>query len=106
MEILEADAHLLGQRPHRRVEGLGHVRQRDGLVGADHPERPFLEFEVAFGCFHQRRRHRLGLLDNGVGRDLERIAADHHAARAIGAAADLHLRGVALHVADLLERNA
>ena len=48
----------------------------------------------------------LALLDHLVGGELKRIAADHHAARAVGAAADRDLRGVALHIADLLERHA
>src|SRR5581483_5007242 len=48
----------------------------------------------------------LTLPDHGVGGAFQRAAADHGAARAVGAAADRHLRGVALHVPNLLERNA
>ena len=52
------------------------------------------------------RRHRLRLVDDGVGGFLERIAADLHAARAVGAAPDRHRVGVALHEADAAERHA
>ena len=46
------------------------------------------------------------LLDERVRRDLERAEPSHRAARAVGAAARLRLRGVALGVVDALEQHA
>src|SRR5262249_1669514 len=43
--------------------------------------------------------------DDGLARRLEGIASDDRAAGAIGAAADRYLGGVALHIADVFERD-
>ena len=103
---LEADTELFRHRSHRGVEGLRHLGQRNHLVGADHAERAVLEFEIAFGGFHHRSGHRLGFFDDRGGCDFQSIAADQRGARRIGAAADRHLVGIALDVADGLERHA
>ena len=58
------------------------------------------------GRLHERARHPLGALDDGVGRDAQRHAADHGAARRERAAAERDLRGIALDVVDGLERHA
>ena len=88
------------------MQRLGDRGQRQRAVGADDVEAAVLELEVAGRRFQHHRRHRLGLLDDGVGGALERVAADMHAARAVGAAPDRHLVGVALDEADDLERHA
>ena len=101
----EPDVEL--RRQHcRPVEALGDGGERQRAVGADDAEGAVLEFDVAGGGFQHHRRHRLGLFDDAVGGALERIAADLHAARAIGAAAERYGIGVALHEADVLERHA
>ena len=88
------------------MQRLRHRRQRQRAVGADDVEAAILEFEIACGCFQHHGRHGLGLLDDGVGGALERVAPDMHAARAIGAAADRNLVGVALNEADRIKRHA
>ena len=67
---------------------------------------PSAKIDVAGIGFHHIGGELLALFDDGIGRRLERIAADHHAARTIGAAADRDLRGVALHIADRFEGHA
>src|SRR5438105_3760011 len=52
------------------------------------------------------RRHRLRLLDDGVGGTLERRAAEHRAARSVRPAPERDGVGIALHEAHVLERHA
>ena len=58
------------------IERLGDLGERQRAVGADDVERTVLELDVAGRGFQHHRRHRLGLLDDGVGGALERVAAD------------------------------
>src|SRR5262249_38689058 len=55
---------------------------------------------------HHGGGDRLRFVDDAVRGALERAAADHRAARPVGAAPEADLRGVALHVADFFERHA
>src|SRR5215469_4998633 len=52
------------------------------------------------------RGEALAALDDLIGRRAQGVAAHHHAARAIGAAADRDLVGIGLGKADLLSRYA
>ena len=102
---LETDAEFVGERAHRRIGGLGHVGDGDRLVGADDAILAVLELDVRRVCLHQRGGQLLALRNDGLARRLQRIASDDRAAGAIGAAADRDLGGVALHVADVFERD-
>src|SRR5262249_61926541 len=55
---------------------------------------------------HQAAGELLAFAHDATAPHLECIAADHGAARAVSAAPDRHLGGVALHVANVFERNA
>jgi hypothetical protein len=98
----EPDAEL-GHRPHRRERCLGDFDEGDGLVGAGHLEVAALEFDVARVRLQHRGRHQLGLVDDRVRGSAQCTAANDRAARAVGAAPELHFGRVALHIADLLE---
>ena len=84
---LQAQAEF-EHRSGRRVERLGDVGHRHRLVGADHGELAVLELDVVVGRLQQRARHPLRLVDDGVGRDAQRHAADHGAAGRERAAAE------------------
>ncbi len=99
------DAEFVRERTHGRVSRLGHIEDADRLVGADDAQLPILEFHVGGVRLHQRGAHLPRFLDQGIARSLEGIAADDGAARAVGAAADRHASGIALHVADHFERH-
>ena len=103
---VEADTELAGQRTHRSIGGFRHVDQRDRLVGAGDPIAAVLELDVAGVGLHHGGGALLALLDHLIGGGFQRVAADHGRARAVGAAPDRHLGGIALHVADALERHA
>ena len=76
------------------------------LVGAGDGEFAVLELDVAFGGFEQMRGDLLGLGLDLVERLDDRRHADRAGARAIGAHAELHLVGIAVHDRDIVDRNA
>ena len=97
----EADLELRRQE-HRTVKRLGHGGQRQRAVGADDVEAAILEFDIAGCSLHHHRRHGFGFLDDSVSGALERIATNMHAARAVRAAPDRYLVGIALDETDRL----
>ena len=76
------------------------------LVGAGDGELAVLEFDVALGRLQHEGRDFLGLGLDLVERLDDRRHADRAGARAVGAHAELHLVGVAMHDRDILDRNA
>ena len=76
------------------------------LVGAGDGELAVLELDVAFGGFQHEGGDLLGLGLDLVERLDDRRHADRAGARAVGAHAELHLVGVAVHDRDVLDRNA
>ena len=96
----------LRRQHHRTMQGHRDRGERQRAIGADDAEAAVLEFDVAGRGLHHHCRHRLGLLDDGIGGAFERIAADMHAARPISAASDRHFVGVALDEADGVDRHA
>ena len=76
------------------------------LVGAGDGELAVLELDVAFRRLQHEGGDLLGLGLDLVERLDDRRHADRAGARAIGAHAELHLVGVAVHDGDVLERNA
>src|SRR4029078_8169949 len=85
------------------VEGFRHVHHAHAAVRTRNLEPAFLERQVLRRDFEQMRGEQLRLFDDDVPRHPQRAAAEHHAARSVGAAPDLYLVGIALHVADALE---
>src|SRR5262249_35136837 len=77
-----------------------------GLVGARDRELAVLEHDVAFGRLQHVGRDLLRLGLDLVERLHDRGDADRARARAIGAHTELHLVGIAVHDADVVERNA
>src|SRR5262249_6766919 len=76
------------------------------FVGARDRELAVLEDEVAFGRLQHVGRNLLRLGLNLVERLHDRGDADRARARAISAHAELHLVGIAVHDADVVERDA
>ena len=76
------------------------------LVGAGDGELAVLELDVAFGGLEHVGGDLLGLGLDLVERLDDRRHADRAGARAVGAHAELHLVGVAVHDRDVLDRNA
>ena len=93
-------------QPTGANERFARSTSADRLVGADHGELAVLELDVAGRGFQHVAGHLLGLLDHHLGGVLQRRAADGHAARAVGAAAEADLVGVALDHADGVEIDA
>ena len=75
-------------------------------VGAGHAEPAVLELDVALGRFEHMGRHLLALGDHLVERLGDGRHADGAGARAVGAHAELHLVGVAVDDADLIDGDA
>ncbi len=80
--------------------------QAADLVGAGDAELAVLELDVALGGFEHVGGDLLGLGLDLVERLDDRRHADGARARAVGAHAELHLVGVAVHDRDVVDRNA
>ena len=101
---------MSGSTPSGRlwpVEALQRdVRQADALVGALHVELSGAELDVVDVGLEQVRRDRLGLLDDLVGGQDQRLTADHERPRPVGVQALVGDLGVAVQDLDVLERHA
>src|SRR5260221_159214 len=90
----------------RHVGGEGHLAEGLLLVGAGDLEHAAVVLDVALGGLHQVRRDLLALGHPLVERLDDGGAADRDRARAVGAHAEQHLGGVAVHGLDLLHAEA
>ena len=90
----------------RREGRQRHLGDRGALVGALDGEPAVGELEVVDARLEQVRRQRLGLLDDLVGGQHQRLAADHQGPRAVGVQALVRDLGVAVQDLDVLEGHA
>ena len=98
----QADAQILWYAC-RTVERLCDIRKAHALVGAGDAEPAFVEFDIAGGRLHQMRRHQLCFFDHGERSLAQGRAAHQRRPRRKRSAAEGHLVGVALQVADGFE---
>ena len=82
------------------------IAESSRFVGAGDRELAVLELDIAFRRFQHEGGDFLGLGLDLVERLDDRRHADRAGARAIGAHAELHLVGIAVHDRNVLERNA
>ena len=75
------------------------------MVGAGDCEGAVGKGDVGGIGFHEVRRKALAALDDLIGCSAQGAAADHHAARGIGTAADRDLVGIGLGEMDLVFRH-
>ena len=90
----------------RHVRGERDLAERLAAVGAGDGELAVLELDVGLRRLEQVRGDLLALGDDLVERLDDRRAADRERARAVGAHAEQHAAGVAVHDVDVLDRNA
>ena len=98
---LEADAELRGDT-HRDERHLCDLANRHRAVSAGDREGAVGKGDVGGVGLHEMGRETLAALDDLVRGGAQRAAADHHAARGVGAATDCDLVGVGLREMDLL----
>ena len=104
--LLEARLELLPGEFVGRIGVERDVAPRDRLVGSRDRELAVLEYDVALRRLEHMRGDFLGLRLDLVECLDDRRHADRARARAVGAHAELHLVGVAMHHADILDRDA
>jgi hypothetical protein len=79
------------------VDGFGNVGEVDCTVGAYDAKTSLAELQVAGAGLKQMARGELGLLDNVVCRETQRVPADDSAARRICSTPERDLVSVALN---------
>ncbi len=104
--LLQARLQLLAGELVRDIGVERDLAPGRRLVGAGDGELAVLEHDVAFGRLQHVGRDLLGLGLDLVERLHDRGHADRARARAVGAHAELHLVGVAVHDADVVDRDA
>ena len=98
---------VLPRRTSPGIEACLHdIAQCDLVVGAPHPEAPRVELDVLGRRLQESGGNPAPLLHDALERPVQRIAAEHRAARARGAASVGDAVGVSLYVPDLLEFEA
>ena len=90
----------------RHVGGERDRTERHGLVGARDREHAVLELDVGIGGLEQMRGDLLALVHHLVQRLDDGGAANRERARAVGAHAEQHAAGVAVHHVHVIDRYA
>ena len=97
--------HAIGEAL-RFPSRAGDIGERQRAIGAGDRKDALLEIDVGLGGFEQMRGDRLRLIDDPLGREIDRRAAQGRRARATAALADRDLLGIALDVMHLVGTEA
>ncbi|MEA3192053.1 MAG: aerobic carbon-monoxide dehydrogenase large subunit, partial [Betaproteobacteria bacterium] len=104
--LLQPRLELLPRELVRDVGLQGDLAEAEGAVGAGDRELAVLELDVALARLEHVAGDLLALGDDLVDGLVDRRHADGARARAVGAHAELHLVGIAVHDGDGLDRHA